>query len=173
MRTDPNASLGLTKARLLWARMRWSRLVLSRPRMPDSEVCCCFAQGGTIHTREGGIDVLPRRPSVATVPAQSYAACHVGLRHTRATADSQRVSADLQPLVTSVNEVNCADRAYDCHFDSAAIVLSGFNMGMLIAFLLAWAISIALARASCTCILLLIRTLTPSLRVMSSAMMKE
>ena len=57
--------------------------------------------------------------------------------------------ADLQDLVNSAAEVSCANRAYNCHFDGAAIWLSAFNMAMLIVFLLAWAICIALAR-ECT-----------------------
>ena len=63
-----------------------------------------------------------------------------------------RGSADLQGLVNPGNEVNCADRAYNCDLNGTSIVLTGFNVGMLIVFLLAWAISIVLAR-ECTSIL--------------------
>ena len=54
--------------------------------------------------------------------------------------------ADLEDEIDAQNDVNCANRAYNCDFDSAAIVLSAFNMGMLICFLLAWAVCIARAR---------------------------
>ncbi len=45
---------------------------------------------------------------------------------------------------------SCADRSYSsysCRLDTSAIVLSSFDMGLLVIFLLAWAVSIALARA--------------------------
>ena len=50
-------------------------------------------------------------------------------------------------IVPSQAAASCANRSYICRLDKSAIVLSAFDMGLLIVFLLAWAISIALARA--------------------------